>query len=121
MLARRHKNSGRQNIGRRFASHRQWIRGHVCAVANDECAGMIECAHVEGSGTGGMGMKADDVFTIPLCHTHHALRHSMGWRTFDKAHGLDALGLARELAARSPHIQRAAREAGYSIEGDEHE
>jgi hypothetical protein len=118
-LARRHKNSGRQNIGTRFASHRAWIRGHVCAVAGDDCGGNIECAHVEGSGTGGMGMKANDAFTIPLCHAHHAERHRIGWRTFDARWGLDALKLARDMARRSPHLQRAAREAGYAIEGDE--
>lgn len=115
-LARRHKNSGKVNIGRRFASHRQWIRGHVCAVAGDDCGGDIECAHVEGSGTKGMGMKADDWATIPLCNYHHAERHRIGWRTFDARHRLDALALAKELAARSPHIQRAAREAGYIVE-----
>jgi hypothetical protein len=61
-------------------------------------------------------MKADDVFTIPLCHAHHAERHRIGWRTFDARHGLNALALARELAARSPHIKQAAREAGYDVE-----
>ena len=80
------------------------------------CGGPIECAHIEGSGTGGMGMKADDIFTLPLCATHHAARHRRGWRTFDATHGLDALALARDLASRSPHIQRAAHEAGYNIE-----
>lgn len=115
-LARRHKNSGKVNIGRRFASHRQWIRGHVCAVAGDDCGGDIECAHVEGSGTKGMGMKASDIYTIPLCHNHHADRHFIGWRTFDAGHGLDALELAKDLAKQSPHIQRAFREAGYVVD-----
>lgn len=113
MLARRHRNSGKVNVGRRFTSHRQWIRGHICAVAGEDCGGNIECAHVEGSGTGGMGMKADDWATIPLCHLHHAERHRIGWRTFDARHGLDALNLAKSLARQSPHLQRAAREAGY--------
>jgi len=119
MLARRHRNSGRQNVGRRFASHLAWVRGHVCAVEGAGCGGKIEAAHVEGSGTGGMGMKADDVYTIPLCHDHHAERHRIGWRTFDKAHGLDALALAKSLARQSPSLQRAAMAAGYSVEGDE--
>lgn len=122
MLARRHKNSGKADIGRRNRAHRQWIRGLVCAVASSplvSCYGGIECAHIEGSGTKGMSMKADDIYTIPLCHTHHALRHSMGWRTFDARHGLDALALARDLARRSPHIQRAAREAGYNVGDDD--
>lgn len=121
MLQRRHRNSGKVNIGRRFASHRQFVRGFECAVAGPDCSGNIECAHVEGSGTGGMGMKADDWATIPLCHGHHAERHRIGWRTFDQRHGLDALGLAKQLAARSPHIQRAAREAGYLQEDDDNE
>jgi hypothetical protein len=115
MLARRAKNSGRQNVGTRFASHRKWVRGHVCAVAGPDCGGDIECAHIESSGTGGMGMKAHDAFTIPLCNRHHAERHRIGWRTFDNTHRLDALELAKELAAKSPHIRRAASEAGYSV------
>lgn len=116
MLARRHKNSGKADIGRRFVSHRAWVRGFECAVANNDCGGAIECAHIEGSGTKGVGMKANDAFTIPLCHWHHADRHRMGWRTFDARHGLDALALAKELAAKSPHIQRAAGEAGYIVD-----
>lgn len=119
MLARRHRNSGRQNVGTRFASHRAWIRKFECAVAGPDCGGDIECAHIEGSGTGGMGMKSHDAFTIPLCHAHHAERHQTGWRTFDNAHGLDALALAKDLARQSPHLQRAAREAGYQMEEDE--
>lgn len=71
MLPRRHKNSGKVNIGRRFAAHRQWLRGHVCAVAGEDCGGNIECAHVEGSGTGGMGMKMPIARALNLCH---------GWR-----------------------------------------
>jgi hypothetical protein len=121
MLARRHKNSGKQNVGVRFDSHRAWIRGHVCAVQGDGCGGKIECAHIEGSGTGGIGMKAADWATIPMCHDHHAERHRRGWRTFDRQHDLDALALAKSLAARSPHIQRAAREAGYTVDEQEHE
>ena len=120
-LQRRHQNSGRVNLGRRFAAHRQWVRGHECAVAGHDCSGDIECAHVEGSGTGGMGMKADDVFTIPLCNRHHATRHFTGWQTFDRAHRLDALELARDLARRSPHVIRAAREAGHEIEVEDFE
>lgn len=113
MLARRHRNSGRQNVGTRSASHRKWVRGHECAVLGCASTSNIECAHVEGSGTKGMGMKAADVYTIPLCRDCHAERHRIGWRTFDARYGLDALALAKELAAKSPHIQRAAREAGY--------
>ena len=120
MLARRHQNSGRTRPGQRNASHRQWIRGHVCAAASEQCSGNIECAHVEGSGTGGMGSKADDWATIPLCHFHHAARHSAGWRTFDKAHRIDALTLARDLARKSPAIVRGAIAAGYPLtQGDE--
>jgi hypothetical protein len=119
MLKRRRKNSGRQNIGTRFASHRAWVRGHVCAVAGPDCAGNIECAHIEGSGTKGIGMKASDIYTIPLCRFHHAERHRIGWRTFDARHGLDALALAKELAGASPHLQRAAREAGWQVGDDE--
>lgn len=119
MLQRRHKNSGRQNAGIRSASHRAWIRKFECAVLGPDCGGRIECAHIEGSGTKGMGMKAADVFTIPLCSFHHAERHRIGWRTFDARHGLDALALAKDLARQSPHVQRAAREAGYDVEGVE--
>ena len=66
----------------------------------------------------GMGKKADDVFTIPLCSHHHAERHRIGWRTFDRAHNLDALDIAKDIARRSPAVQRAAMAAGYNAGGD---
>ena len=116
MLQRRAQNSRKGDAQVRLPSHLKYVRGFKCAVEGEGCGGKIEAAHVEGSGTGGMGRKADDVYTIPLCSFHHARRHATGWQTFDRAHGLDALSTAREIARRSPAVQRAAMAAGYEVE-----
>lgn len=118
MLKRRHQNSRKGDDAIRLPAHLKYVRGFRCAVDNGMCAGRIEAAHVEGSGTGGMGKKADDVFTIPLCSHHHAERHRIGWRTFDRVHNLDALDIAKDIARRSPAVQRAAMAAGYNAGGD---
>lgn len=115
-LQRRHTNSRKGDDQVRLPSHLKYVRGFKCAVDNESCFGRIEAAHVEGSGTGGMGRKADDIYTIPLCSFHHARRHQIGHRTFDNAHNLDALGIARDIARRSPAVQRAALAAGYEVE-----
>ena len=116
MLQRRAKNSRKGDDKVRIKAHLEYVRGFKCAVEGEGCGGKIEAAHVEGSGTGGMGRKADDVYTIPLCSFHHARRHQIGHQTFDRTHNLDALGVARDIARRSPAVQRAAMAAGYEVE-----
>ncbi|MDB5707828.1 MAG: hypothetical protein JWN66_4944 [Sphingomonas bacterium] len=69
----------------------QWIRGRNCAVANDDCAGKIEAAHVDAGGDKGMGTKASDRFAVPLCSHHHGEQHRIGWLTFQDKYDFKAL------------------------------
>ena len=114
MLARRHRNSGRQHEGKRFPAHLQHVRGFCCLVASDQCEGRIEAAHTQDGGRG-IGMKASDAYTVPLCAGHHAEQHRIGWQTFQKQHGIDAVAAAMTLARQSPSLIRAAWVAGYDV------
>lgn len=102
MLPRRlHKNSGRQEEGRRSATHRQWVRGHGCSVPGGE-GRPIECAHVRGGTDGGMGMKPSDAFCISLCREHHTEQHRIGEGEFERRYAIDLRALAGEFTRRSP-------------------
>jgi hypothetical protein len=92
----------------RCQSHLRWIRGFHCSVHG--CEGSpIEAAHVQGSDEvpanerGGMGVKAADWWTYPLCHFHHHESHMNGHETFDRRYGINRVEIARRLAAISPH------------------
>lgn len=120
MLARRHRNSGRQNVGKRFPSHLQFVRGFRCIIegkCGHVCSGKVQAMHVDYAGGKGMGLKVPDYYTVPGCaEAHREQTDVLGWPGFERKYGIDALALAKELAAKSPTIQRAAREAGYQTE-----
>lgn len=112
---RKNKNSGRQNEGKRWPQHLQFVRGYACAVGNKGgvCGGRIEAAHVDFAGGKGVGMKVDDRFTIPLCLCHHADQHQIGWSSFQKIYRIDALDIAAGIARVSPSLIKAARALGH--------
>jgi len=90
----------------RSAAHLQWVRGHVCAVEDDQCAGKIEAAHVRRGTDGGMGVKPSDHYVIPLCQWHHAEQHRIGEGSFEQRYAVSMLRLAEELARRSPALAK---------------
>lgn len=56
----------------------QWVKSQPCCV----CGAIADDAHhLIGYGQGGMGTKAHDLFTIPLCRVHHDELHRdpKGW------------------------------------------
>ena len=70
MLARRHKNSGRQHNGKRFPQHLQFVRGFQCLIegkAGHICSGKVQAMHVDYAGGTGMGLKVLDAYTVPGC------------------------------------------------------
>lgn len=88
----------------RSQAHRDWVRGHFCCVPG--CQSMpIEVAHVNRAATRGVGQKSSDAQTIALCRDHHAESHR-GERTFERAHGIDMMELAKEFYRKSPHRQK---------------
>jgi hypothetical protein len=80
----------------RNAKYRDFVRGHVCAVVNNECSGKTEHAHI---GTGGKGLKASDYYSVPLCTAHHREQHNVGAWTFQQHHRIDLWEVAAKLLA----------------------
>ncbi|WP_430442356.1 DUF968 domain-containing protein [Providencia huaxiensis] len=58
----------------------KWVKSQPCCVCNSIAH---DAHHLIGYGQGGMGTKAHDLFTIPLCRVHHdELHHDpKGWES----------------------------------------
>ena len=95
----------------RCAAHLQWVRGHECAVQNNDCLGKVEAAHVRSGTDGGKGVKPSDIFTIPLCNFHHRQQHNVGEKQFEFRHKIAMIEIAEDLARRSPHRAKWAEAA----------
>ncbi|MGG4662954.1 DUF968 domain-containing protein [Providencia vermicola] len=50
----------------------RWVKSQPCCVCNSIAH---DAHHLIGYGQGGMGTKAHDLFTIPLCRIHHDELH----------------------------------------------
>lgn len=109
-LKRRHKNSKRAHKARANDAHRQFIRGFVCVVNNQDCWGPTECAHVRSGTDGGAGLKPGDEWTIPLCSFHHKWQTDNGEKRFENWTGISMKAEAEKYAARSPHLRKLERE-----------
>lgn len=92
-----HRNSGRQNVGKRSPAHRKWVAGHACCACGSTEG--IEAAHVREGTDGGMGMKPSDRWVISLCKDCHARQHSVGEGNM----GIDMNALAEAFFRASPH------------------
>ncbi|HEM8304499.1 TPA: DUF968 domain-containing protein [Providencia rettgeri] len=71
----------------------KWVKSQPCCVCNSIAH---EAHHLIGHGQGGMGTKAHDLFTIPLCRIHHSELHKdpNGW---EREHGSQVYFLFRFL------------------------
>lgn len=80
------------------------VRGEICAVNaghHYECGGVTEAAHLPGRGDGhGMGQKASDYRTAPLCTVHHRIQHDMGHAQFQITCGVNLAEVAMDLLIR---------------------
>jgi len=82
---------------------------HLAYIAQLPCviclAKPVECAHVrmsgEGKGYTGKATKPSDMWTLPLCPSHHRLgpqaQHSMREADFWRNHSIDPIQLCRAL------------------------
>ncbi len=61
----------------------QWVKSQPCCVCG---ATSDDAHHLIGHGQGGMGTKAHDLFTIPLCRIHHSELHKDP-REWEREHG----------------------------------
>lgn len=101
---------GQRDPRHRDKTYLAWIRRQPCAVANSQCFGAIEAAHVRfsdarvGRVNPGMQSKPDDKWTAPLCRGHHRggpnAQHDHKEQAWWLAHGVDATSLCLDLQAR---------------------
>ncbi|MCW2255115.1 hypothetical protein M2263_001206 [Providencia alcalifaciens] len=61
----------------------QWVKSQPCCVCN---AIADDAHHIIGHGQGGIGTKAHDLFTIPLCRIHHSELHKDP-KEWEREHG----------------------------------
>ena len=54
-----------------------FIRSHPCCICG---AKPVDVNHV---GTGGIGIKTSDYYTVPLCRMHHGEYHQIGQKRFE--------------------------------------
>ena len=69
-------------INLRSDDYKNFIRGKVCIVPN--CSSTETEPHHESLGLKGIGMKAPDTQTVPMCRKHHNLRTAYGPSMFNK-------------------------------------
>lgn len=61
----------------------RWVKSQPCCI----CGSIADDAHhIIGHGQGGIGTKAHDVFTIPLCRIHHSELHKDP-KEWEREHG----------------------------------
>ena len=96
----------------RSGKHLQWIRTQRCVVFTGLCEGPVQAAHVRVGTDAGLSAKPSDNWTIPLCHRHHQMQHSIGERSFSTMFELELKRLALNYAKRSPCQRIKERVAG---------
>ena len=76
-------------------------RKHMARVADLPCCVCgyqpVQVHHLIGRNMRGLAQRSHDVFTIPLCGSHHHDLHQYGWRTWERQHGSQLDHLARTL------------------------
>ena len=117
MLKRLPRIRHKPRIKKAFASHRRFLRDHVCIVP--DCTNtFIQVCHIrsnlpEGE-QAGTGQKPHDAWTFPACLPHHQEQHELGEQSFEKKYGIDLLKTAFEFAFASPvmEVRQHARKVG---------
>jgi hypothetical protein len=80
--------------------HLAWIHELPCLITGKmgvEAAHISYASKIWAKPDRGMGRKADDRWTVPLCTNAHAEQHAMGERAFWKKYGIDPLVVACRL------------------------
>jgi len=76
-----------------------WVATLPCSVLNLHCKGRITVQHCQGVEYRGMGQKAGNKETFPLCEAHHLFGpysiEQMGRKAWEKMHGPQAYHLKK--------------------------
>ena len=71
-----------------------WVKTLPCAICHDDTK--TDPHHLKGGGGGGIGFKETDFWLMPLCRTHHAEGHQIGWGAWEKQYGCSQYQLVCE-------------------------
>lgn len=82
----------------RDPGHLAFVRRHPCAVCKTRWN--VEAAH---TGPHGIGQKASDDQTIPLCREHHRTLHRLGRVRFELLFNLDLDSIVQDLKHEFSH------------------
>ena len=77
----------------------KWIAGLGCIICQAPAV-----AHHQGKR--GMGIKASDFDTIPLCHIHHQEIHQHGSKTFASKYGFEGVSTYENVIRRLNSLWR---------------
>ncbi len=72
-----------------------FVKSRPCFVANGQCCGGIENAHVTKDGSEGIGRKSGYRCIAPLCHSHHRELHQIG-PAFEPEYGVSLVFAAAQ-------------------------
>lgn len=93
------KKPRRRKVTKDGKAYMGWVASLPCSVQNLHCKGRVTVHHCSGHEWRGMGQKASDFDTIPLCEGHHLSGtfsiESMGRRAWEKEHGSQHQHLAK--------------------------
>jgi hypothetical protein len=93
-----HRPPDQRRPAERADEYKWFIRQQPCCICGDDVH--VEAAHIRYSAPEvdkdetGMGRKADDRWTLPLCGRHHREQHTMNEREFWASHQIDPVKLA---------------------------
>jgi hypothetical protein len=86
---------------REHPKHLKWIRERPCVICGGSPCDACHIKFADGSvlkpQASNISMKADDIFTTPLCRTHHQESHSMPERSFWQKYHIDPILLSLRL------------------------
>jgi len=81
-----------------------WLHETCDCVLADEspctCGGFLDVVKrryaIHAHHTTSRGARGSDQTCVPLCATHHAEGHRIGWKSFEKRHGVNLKARAKE-------------------------
>ena len=86
----------------RSKEHLRFVAQHPCLICGRSPS---HAHHVRFAQSRGLGLKASDEFTVPLCAIHHQQNHATGnERAWWQEHKIDPLAVATHLWRESQHL-----------------
>lgn len=79
------------------SDHIVFVKSLPCVVCGTQ---PVDAHHIIGHGRLSLGLRVDDLFTLPLCRPHHDELHRKGWKEWEDNYGSQHFHCMRTLAKR---------------------